>query len=594
MYMYYYLRNNHPAIILFLAILLKFPLALPYCFYPIPYHSALEICSDAAICALALFFILIKLPNGLSKGRELFISALIFSIVILLQGIKLSFFRFDYALTALLPVVLVIFSRFYARECLSLLFPALSILWLLNLCMTLKEIITGSTHYGITGNWNWSATLLACTAVAIIFQVGRLISNRQIKLITQGLILILSIYQWTLYPSRGALLALLSSILLLLLLKLHQKYPLAAKITVSAIAVCLVLSFIIVLININLPTFDFLRDDARYYLVVAALKIIRDNILLGISPELYESFALAANLPEYFLKPFTAERSPHPHNELLFIAASYGIPALATWLYLIFRPISNIIKNLQPLNLLLLFIFFMFFISGMVDVILNNWPVKYLFFIIVGIFWRLYLGGFSHSNPFRVKRICCTFAFCAFLYYSLSVLGASWFMRQAMIEQDKGNKPLAYRLFVRSADISPKPFPLYRAGTIALFDAKDPDLALPHFLNIPKLTGINNYLGTNGMIARIYAVKKQPEKAITYFEKELKLYPYSIINWNFYGQTLKSMQRDQEAAKALEQYEKSIQLKGLSPEHLPYIFKNQMYDLKPFLLKNNLRDGNVE
>ena len=183
---------------------------------------------------------------------------------------------------------------------------------------------------------------------------------------------------------------------------------------------------------------------------------------------------------------------------------------------------------------------------------------------------------------------------CTALYFAILGGWSSWLYRSGCKNVDIGNGPLAIRQFAKSAQILPSPFALYRAGLIALYDAKQPDAALSYFSRIPTLTGHNNFLNYNNTMARIYCLRNEPEKALPYFEKESLLYPYGVLNWFFYAQTLDKLGRAEQAKSAKASFEASLKEKGLTMKDLPHLMKNHILDLKPHLLPKYLKTGSIE
>ncbi len=599
------IRNFGP-IAVFVAVFLKMPLASVYCFAQVPHHSTLEIFSDGAIAALALFLIFLKTEINYRKMLPLLTAAAVMTAAVILQTFKLSFFRIDYVLGALLPPVLIVFAWLYGAECRKYIFPALAVCWFLNLVLILRiathpMIVNGRSRvvHGLAGNWNWSYILLLASTAAALYLIYHHIRKPALK-IAAGLLLLLGTvcqFHMLFSFSRGSILALTVAAGVFLLIWLYRFQPKAIKILLCLIPLAAIAGGVFVYLNFNSPLFDFVRNDARYHLIPGGLRIAAQNSLVGISPELYESYALKAFDPAYFLSRFVSERSPHPHNELLFIAVAYGLPAFLAWLYLIFWPVPAFVARLTAPGLwrekILFFCFLIMLVSGMVDVTLANWPCKYFFLLIAGIFWyETEPPEPTETAPFRNGfQIMAALSFCAMVYLAVLAGYSSWLYRQAEIHYDRGDGPGALRLLSKSVDIKPEPLPLYRAGLISLFDARNPDQALQYFQRIPGQTGRKNYMGMYGMLARIYSVKGQTDKALEYFQKELEIYPYSILNWDFYSQVLDATGQTAKAEEARKERDKSMELKNLKPQHMRFLRQNQLYDLKAQLLLSDIKDG---
>ncbi|MDD2479176.1 MAG: O-antigen ligase family protein [Victivallaceae bacterium] len=577
------------VLILFIAIFLKFPLALVYCFYNLPHHSAFEFSSDAIIATLAFFFILFKNNTKLPATLPT-LAVLTFIAAVIVQS--LFFFRADYLLSSLLPILLIVFGWRYGAECRKLMPFALGVFWLFNFVLSLRKLNDGDIQHGLTGNWNWSASLLIIATAALCYLIYKSDLRRSVKNSVIVIIVIASLWQFSLYPSRGALLALFGTLFCFGVIALLRRNRNAGIVVLSLFALVAIAAVTIIVLK-----FDKIHD-ARVYLFPSALRIIAKHPWLGVSPWLYEDFAFLNSRPGYFLQIFVAERSPHPHNQFLFVAASYGLPAFIAWFYLVFRPLPTVIKKtFTAESSLLLFSFMVLLISGMVDVTLESWPCKYLFLLIAGIFWH----DFMPSKRLKPQRNAKIFAqavavmfLCTALYFIVLTAWSSWLYRSGCKNVDIANGPVAIRQFAQSAQIMPTPFALYRAGLIALYDAKQPDAALSYFSQIPALTGRKNFLNYNNVMARIYCLSNEPEKALPYFEKETQLYPYGVLNWFFYAQTLEKLGRAEQAAVAKTSVETALKEKGLTMKDLPHLMKNHILDLKPHLLPKYLKTGSIE
>ncbi len=594
------IRNFGP-IAVFVAVFLKMPLAAVHCFVQVPHHPVLEIFSDGAIASLALFLIFLKTEINYRKMLPLVAAAAVMAAAVVLQAFKLSFFRIDYAMGALLPPVLIVFAWLYGAECRKYIFPALGACWILNLALTLRLSGAPAVRHGLTGNWNWSYILLLASTAAALYLICTHIRKPALKIAASLLLLLVSAWQFYMLFSfsRGSILALITAAGVFLLIWLYKFQPKVVKTLLYLIPLAAIAGGVFVYLNFNSPLFDFVRDDARYSLIPGGLRIAAQNSLVGISPELYESYALKTFDPGYFLSRFVSERSPHPHNELLFIAAAYGLPAFLAWLYLIFQPVPTLIARLTAPGMwrekTLFFIFLIMLVSGMVDVTLASWPCKYFFLIIAGIFWyRTKPPEPAETAPWRnCFQIAASLSFCVMLYLAALAGYSSGLYRQAEVRYDQGNGPEALRLLAKSTEIKPEPLPLYRAGLIALFDAKNPDLALQYFQRISEQTGRKNYMSRYGMLARIYSVKGQTDKALEYFEKELEIYPYSALNWDLYSQVLAGTGQTAKAEEASKQRDRVMELKKLQPKHMRLLRQNQLYDLKPRMLLQDIADGKI-
>lgn len=389
-----------------------------------------------------------------------------------------------------------------------------------NLIFLLLQRINGIPGYGVTGNWNWSATvmILAGAAFAMLFRpkewpFGALCG------------MLLTLIGGLAFYSRGATAAMLVAI--------PASLALLSRIRALRIGgLCLVIGGTLMMLAACYTDTDRTRRD----LATAAATLFREHPLIGIGIDRFESESPAA-LPEtYFDNRYTAERHPHPHNEFYRFAAELGIGGIALCgavILILYGAIRRYVADGDDIYepAFLLFAVLLPLLHGQVDVLLAEWPVDTILLIALGLNWHAAAGENeaadrpeSEISTVRWPLYAVQIILAGFLLSLLIRTGLSgWYARQATLAARHGQD--AGMLWETSRRWFVTPHNLYAGAAIALYDRKDPQTAIALLRRLETETPMQNYLHNQGMMARALAASGDLDAAIPRFEAELKNFP---------------------------------------------------------------------
>ena len=557
---------------IYLLIVLQYPLAWGRLFDSVPYWHEFQLIPSGGIGLIALILLLPDLERVTDFCRSLRRSARwpLWALGLLLCC---SLFYSYYGLEAMLlgpeRLFLLLLAAVHYRAFRKTLPLFLLLLAAASCAVNLREFLQHRMLFGLTGNWNWSATLLLVGFPAL----GLLLRRRWAVAVGAGLGLAAALSGYPAF-SRGALLAAAAAALILLLLR----YPRYARrlLPLAALAV-LVLA---VIGHHRLP--ELLQQDNRPALWRASLALGADNLLAGVGPTAFES-ALPAYLPEdYFLSRYAASRHTHPHNELLYWWNSWGLAGLvliaavaAVWL----RAARNFQRHPRPVTGYLLFASLTFLLHGMLDLTIAVWPGNLLLFLLLGTLW----GEATHRPERQFPRSRIGLAGAAVLTFA-ALLGmpgpvaAGWHYRQALIHRSRNRIPEWREALLRSIDARATPTNLYAAARCALFDYHDPELALEFLSRIRPETGVVNLDHNQGLRARTLALLGQPAEALHYFELEQRNFPLSVVNAYFRYRLLQQLRDTERAEAAAAQLRAILDRRRLRPEVIPYLLRHTDQD----------------
>ena len=139
------------------------------------------------------------------------------------------------------------------------------------------------------------------------------------------------------------------------------------------------------------------KEDARIVIWKSALRIIKDNPIIGCGTDAYLS-ELLVNNTEYLTQYLYSQLNAYPdkaHNEFLHIAATIGIPALIIYLTFLFITLKNLIKSNFKENKQS-FILFLCLVGYLVQAFFNISTIG-----VAPIFY--FLLGFSYQNKQKLQ-----------------------------------------------------------------------------------------------------------------------------------------------------------------------------------------------
>ncbi|MDD3119464.1 MAG: O-antigen ligase family protein, partial [Victivallales bacterium] len=290
-------------------LLLAYPLAWGQIIYPVNGFQFLPLFPPTVIALAALAAICCgynRIRANRHAARYILLLSGILLLLVPIHMLTAPTPSWGQYLPALLAGTLPLCCYFYAAELAVLLVPLMTLTWIMAVLVSLREyFLPPYRMYGVPGNYNWNATLIAVTGIFVLYALYRKTERcrrwrRLAIMAVPGLISLAIIYGC---GSRGTWVGLGAALLLVVMVKWRRYRPwvlgLAAAAGIAAYATLLFF-----------PTQleHYFGDDVRIFLWQGDSALIRDHWLIGTSPARFEN-TFAAYIPEkYYLGRFTAAR----------------------------------------------------------------------------------------------------------------------------------------------------------------------------------------------------------------------------------------------------------------------------------------------
>lgn len=511
------------------------------------------------------------------------------SAVILLQQIVFGWNTFHF-LDALSRIVFPLAGLALAREIRRFLPCFLLVLFCVSAAISLRELLAGLPPHGLAGNWNWNWTLLVISSPSLAFGLPRRFRLAAGLLLAFGF----SAGQFLIAPrfaSRGTFFSACFAFLLIggaLFFRRKQQWRGKAAIAGMVLAALLGSAG---LFSLRSGFFHHIPlREIRPALWQGALLLGTTHPLLGIEPSRFEG-EIPSCLPlAYFDSDFAADRHPHPHNELLFYWCGFGLFGLA-WCALMFASGLRGLFRLRlrdERTLLASWCWAVLLLHGQLDVILATPTAGALFLLLTGV---LLAGGIRRlrAAPSLWSRALLLALLWggAILLFAGNVAGG-WFCRAGKLALQNGDFATARRALARSVAIRPAAGNLYALASVEFFVFHEPLRAVETFQRIREECLLPSYSHSSGRMARALASSGQWEASLPYFEEEQNHFPRSIVNLLFWQSVLEHLGFDEKAARIGDCKRELMRRKGIRPEEIPHLLRNQTLDDSPLALRNFL------
>ena len=309
--------------------------------------------------------------------------------------------------------------------------------------------------------------------------------------------------------------------------------------------------------------------------------MVKSHPLAGSGPGRFES-EIPSFLPaRYFEGDFPAERHPHPHNQLLKFLAEFGLSGavlFAAYCLILYRS-GRRVKAGED-SMILWVIAGMLTLHGMVDVLLEEWPLNVVWLLALGVLWGENVEWKSADIPEMEKSE---------VYWPLRVVQIIFAVLLAVQVVREGTGSFYARRaklgggaedWARSRVWKVTPENLYAGAMHSLFDRKDPQAALQFLQRVELETTYRNYLHNQGLTARCLAVTGKLAESLPYFEAEQRNYPVSAVNLYFHAQVLQKIGRSSEAEDKLAAMRKILAERGRTEADLPALIRNPAEELR--------------
>ncbi|MDD5697857.1 MAG: O-antigen ligase family protein [Victivallaceae bacterium] len=585
-------KTNWQVPCFFGSILLFYPLVWVRLFTGhLPFWSELSFFTPGMIALLGCFLLLFnpKILFSFFSRRDAQVTGTAFAFMLLVALIQLKVCchgRTDYLWSSVYWVAVPLFCAVNRREVEKYLPFFMTLAGTATIIQSFQDLHYFNYYYGLPGNWNWNASLLAVTLPFIALTVYRCLRKYRktalaliIFLAAGGVFLILGC------RSKAALLALITAAGLIAVLRYWREFPLICRLGVGIFAA----AGLILLWLFRAKLIAVLGNDQRFFLWSGALGLIRQHFWLGCGPELFES-AYAPHIPTaYYSQLFVVVRHTHAHNHLLHFAATMGIPALLAWsmviAYIVIKNLRRAIGKGDWQLKLYLFCSTLLAVHSMFDIIVLSWPLGCIFLTFFGIL----LGRAVETSPYRefkahdflpvlssLAALCCLVALGNSL--TLNFLGSLHYY-QARVKLDKKDLKSAFSEIEESIVYKPTAQNTYLAAKLALYDFKNPARCLK-FLDQLAALGFENYEHNNQLRAKALAAGGKLSESLIYFAREQDNFPLSCVNLYYYRLILNRLGRKAAAAAVDRDLQKLLKLKGFTEAMLPALIADPGRDLR--------------
>lgn len=387
-------RHFIPPFIVLAALFLIYP-NRTILFAPDWIIFAFSTASISLFCAGALLFVPDRMRELFRCLPRWFKYALFFFALIAILHIAKNFKTYSLADAARSVSYLTIplFACLYRDELKRLLPWALTLLWFLTVAQSFVEHFMQHQEAlgGLPLNRNWNASLILISAPFAVYTMFRLADSILKRFLLLLLIVLPSMLIFMLCNSLAAYLSIPAALFLLLLM--NRKRLKVFLITSGALLILAIAGFF--LCKTYCPAFQqYLEKDDRIAIFAASARMIANSPVSGVGiPSFEQEFLPYIRTEAYFLRDHATDRTNHPHNHVLFIAAGMGLAGLAAWLALWLVPVLLHAFRKEPdpeetiPDRLICFAWLVLAFHSMMDLVLFQEPTNILGLLFTGWIW---------------------------------------------------------------------------------------------------------------------------------------------------------------------------------------------------------------
>jgi O-antigen ligase len=290
---------------------------------------------------------------------------------------------------------------------------------------------------------------------------------------------------------------------------------------------------------------DVWHTDVRPVIWKGTLHMIAARPVVGHGLGTYWAQYPAFRLPEYFTRPKAGNFTNHAHNELLEVAAEQGIVGLVAVLWLWAAALTAGVRAASParsgartmtvqdhLRWGLVGATLVFMLHGMVDVDLRSPPNQTLLWLLLGV---LASGSDAprtlapiRSQPARSVLAGACLLTAVWIFYGgvVQPVRADDWERKARLAEVTGDLNAAARAARQSLEIQPlRVETLYFLAGVLAEDPATYQQAIDEGLMIESIAPDYSDLTSN--IGELYLKLRQPDRALPFLQRAVKINPYS-------------------------------------------------------------------
>ena len=488
-------------------------------------------------------------------------------------------------------ILLPLTAYVYADVFLLFLPRFLALLGLADLIVSGIQFHSGRLVFGITGNTNWNAMLLLVTLIFLLRELMLLTRRARIPvLLAYPLLGVLSAYGIGMFAacaSRGASLALGLTGLVFLYLHLRPRGRRIFRYVFLGAVLCALLAALG-------PASGLVRriaqQEDRLVFYKATLWLIAENPAFGVGGVSFEDEFVRFKPEDYFTRMRNATRTNHPHNDILFMAASFGIAGWIAWAWLLLYPLFTLFRRgmaeLSGGRKAFLFAFLCLLFHAQLDLIFVAWPLNLTAFFLLGLLWRETLGEDAPAG--ELEHVWAFYAFAVpagiliLCWTGLSVSRSAYasFTAEAIRAPGMTRSEKLARIR-RSLRFGPHEYKANYALMIAADKLGAPALALAA---ADALAGsyIGNYAHLHGYRGGALMKLGRYDEAFDAYLKEAENYPLSMIPVYNLAVISRLSGHPERIPGIEEELRRRMKIQNVTPALLAVILKNPQYDRAPW------------
>ncbi|MBE6405917.1 MAG: hypothetical protein E7040_07845 [Lentisphaerae bacterium] len=486
-----------------------------------------------------------------------------------------GYYRPEHLGVSIFWCVIPMFGAVYRNDLERKLPTVLGFFWLANVIVCIWTETVRAGMHGITGNWNWSALLMLISFPFALRCVPQYCKGRNVYLALMWIVtLVLMVY----LQSRAMVISAVAAGAFWCFLKFRK-----ARIGLAAAALLLIVAGWFVATRVYPQrTQAFLKNEIRTEIWKGTVDMIKD-VPSGVGVVTFENTYIPYRTIEYFKHPHAAPRDPHPHNELLYIAATLGIWTAAAFVLWIIMALIGAVREydsgtMSRKRFLFLLGFIAILCNSMLDLTLQVWPV--------GILGLLFFGMFAFPGKRVVQcasagpaNLIGKTAFFLTILLALANLVGTFCWEASHNAIKRKNTPEAKDYAKTALLFAPEiPNLIYRSAMD--MSRRDMDFALELAARMEE-SPWKDYAHIHGMKAQIYALKGEDEKAVGEYQLEGANYPLQILPYYGLLMAYGRMGREDLFPPVIQELQQRIKARNLTPEQVLAIHQNPEYDLHP-------------
>ncbi|MBR2365059.1 MAG: O-antigen ligase family protein [Lentisphaeria bacterium] len=403
---------------------------------------AFATCGALSFIAASMIFLAPERVAELFAGMKkwAFAAFILFFLISFGQCFVIPGYSYECIGNNLIFLFIPFFICVYKREAEKVLPYFLLILWGWNIIQMIiarySYKLTFFWRTGISGNSNWSAAILAAATPFVVLLVYDYLRKKECSkcccTILCGIPACIGLGYFLYCRSAACFLAVAAIGVFLFFCYLPVRFR---RIFFIAGIICFIAGcFLFIRFGVDRLAGRMAYDE-RTVLWEGTVNMIADHPLFGVGGQSFENAFVKYKPLELFLKKHVATRATHPHNQILYMFAVFGMLGGICWMILHFYPLTvtaaRLWKREESSAILPYFAgAAVLTLHAMLDVVSVNWPTNIIELSLLGILWHrtLFIQMESTVKNIPLKKSFCRmsiFCGCILLLLAFSMIARS-------------------------------------------------------------------------------------------------------------------------------------------------------------------------